>query len=246
YKGEMDMAIAAMHRASIIAENNMVLKQAALSNEADLNLHSGNLQQANDLYMESIRLHGADLHSIMGLARIALVHDKNDSLAEKIFLFVRSKTKAPDVIFKLAQLADARGNSSMQKKYALEFESIVTQPAYGNMYNKYIIELYTGILQEPAKAEALAKRELLNRTTPQTYAWYVWALHCNKKTAEAEKVYQQHVSGKPLEGLELYWMGKYMQAQNKGYNAKEFFKAANKNRYDLGPSMVKDLESLRE
>ncbi|MEO6252057.1 MAG: hypothetical protein ABIO79_02020, partial [Ferruginibacter sp.] len=42
YKGEMDMAIAAMHRASIIAENNMVLKQAALSNEADLNLHSGN------------------------------------------------------------------------------------------------------------------------------------------------------------------------------------------------------------
>ncbi|MEO7307736.1 MAG: hypothetical protein ABIR78_08405 [Ferruginibacter sp.] len=247
YNGEMDMAIASMHQSSILAENNMVLKQAALSNEADLNLHSGNLQQANDLYVQSIRLYPADLHSIMGLGWIALVHDKNDSLAQKIFDFVRSKTKAPDVIFKLTQLADARGDSSMQKKYANEFLELVTKPAYGNMYNKYIIELYTGILQEPAKAEALAKRELLNRTTPQTYAWYVWSLFCNNKTMEAEKVYQEHVSGKPLEGLELYWMGKYMQAQNKGYNAKQFYKAANKNRYDLSPSMVKDLEeSLRE
>ena len=30
-----------------------------------------------------------------------------------------------------------------------------------------------------------------------------------KTKAEAEKIYKQHVSGKPLEGLELYWMGKY-------------------------------------
>jgi hypothetical protein len=115
------------------------------------------------------------------------------------------------------------------------------------MYNKYVLELYTGILNEPSKAEAMAARELLNRTTPQTYAWYVWALYNNNKTAEAEKVYQQHVSGKPLEGLELYWMGKYMQAQNKGYNAQQFFKAAYKNRYDLSPGMVRDLEKvLRE
>jgi hypothetical protein len=50
------------------------------------------------------------------------------------------------------------------------------------------------------------------------------------------------VSGKPLEGLELYWMGKYMQAQDKDYNAKEFLKAAYKNRYDLSPGMVRELE----
>ena len=246
YNGELDTAIAAMHRAAEQAAGNVSLLQAALSNHADLNLHKGNLQRANDLYVQSIRLSAPDLHSIMALGWIALVHDKNDSLAEKIFGFVRSKTKAPDVIFKLAQLADARGDSAMQKKYASEFVAIATAPVYGNMYNKYVLELYTGTLNEPAKAEAMAARELLNRTTPQTYAWYVWALYYNNKTAAAEKVYQQHVLGKPLEGLELYWMGKYMQAQNKGYNAKEFFKAANKNRYDLSPSMVKDLKNALE
>ncbi len=247
YKGEVDSAIAAMHRAAEIADKNIPLKQAALSNEADLNLHSGNLQRANELYVQSICLSAADLHSIMGLGWIALVHDKNDSLAEKIFTFVHVKTKAPDVIFKLSQVADARGDTAAQIKYANEFAYIVTQPVYGNMYNKYVIELYTGILHEPAKAEAIAKRDLLNRATPQTYAWYVWTLYCNDKITEADKIYQQYVSGKPLEGLELYWMGKFMQAQKKGYNAKAFFNAAHKNRYDLSPSMVKDLEkALKE
>ena len=243
YKGEVDTAITAMQRAAEQAGGNVALMQAALSNEADLNLHNGNLQKANELYIQSIRLSATDLHSIIALGWIALVHDKNDSLAEKIFRFVQSKTKAPDAVFKLIQLADAKGDSAMQKKYASEFVAIATAPVYGNMYNKYVLELYTGILNEPAKAEAMAARELLNRTTPQTYAWYLWALYSNNKTVEANNIYKQHVSGKPLEGLELYWMGKYMQAQNKGYNAKEFFKAANKNRYDLSPSMVKDLKN---
>jgi hypothetical protein len=246
YNGEVDTAIAAMHRAVELSTGNTALMQVALSNEADLNLHSSNLQRANNLYVQSIRLGATHLHSIMGLGWIALVHDKNDSLAEKIFRFVQSKTKAPDAIFKLIQVADAGEDTAMQQKLAHEFVNTVSNPAYGNMYNKYVLELYTGILHEPAKAEAMAARELLNRTTPQTYAWYVWALYSNNKTADAEKVYQQYVSGKPLEGLELYWMGKYMQGLNKNYNAKQFFKAAYKNRYDLSPAMVKDLEKALE
>ncbi|HQY12408.1 MAG TPA: hypothetical protein PK133_09355 [Ferruginibacter sp.] len=246
YKGEPDSALAAMHRASAIAGMNIMLKQAALSNEADLNLHTGNLQRANELYMRSIRLNAADLHSLMGLGWMALVYDKNDPLAEKIFRFVQSKTKTPDMLFKLSQLADARGDRAMQKKYAQQYADAVTAPAYGNMYNRYMIELYTGILNEPAKAEALAIKELLNRATPQTYAWYVWALYCNNKTAEAVKIYQQYVSGKPLEAPELYWMGRFMQGERKGYNAQQYFKAAYKNRYDLGPSMLRYLEEALE
>ncbi len=246
YKGEPDSALAAMHRAAAIAGMNIMLKQAALSNEADLNLHTGNLQRANELYMRSIRLNAADLHSLMGLGWMALVHDKNDPLAEKIFRFVQSKTKTPDMLFKLSQLADARGDRAMQKKYAQQYADAVTAPAYGNMFNRYMIELYTGILNEPAKAEALARKELLNRATPQTYAWYVWALYCNNKTAEAAKICQQYVSGKPLEAPELYWMGKFMQAEKKGYNAQQYFKAAYKNRYDLGPAMARDLEEALE
>lgn len=246
YKGELDSSIAAMNRAGEIAGTSIPLKQAALSNEADLNLHSGNLQRAAELYIQSMRLSAADLHSITGLGWIALVHDKNDSLAEKIFRFVQSNTKAPDVLFKLVQVAETRGDRVLEQQYAKQFVEVVTAPAYGNMYNKYLLELYTGILNEPAKAEALAKKELLNRATPQTHAWYVWTLYVNGRITEAEKIYRQHVSGKPLEALELYWMGKFMQGQKKGYNAQQFFKAAYTNRYDLSPGMLTDLKKQLE
>ena len=105
-----------------------------------------------------------------------------------------------------------------------------------------MIELYTGILHDPKKAEQMAKRELENRATPQTYAWYAWSLFSNNKKKEALEQFEKNVSGRPLEGLELYWMGKMMQGMNKGYNAQAFFKAAYINKYDLSPFIVRDME----
>ncbi|MEP6748519.1 MAG: hypothetical protein ABJB86_12380 [Bacteroidota bacterium] len=240
--GAMDSAIQAMLSAAALAESSAYLKDVALANAADLYIHNGELKKANDLYMQCIRMNSADFHSITGLGWIALVHDKNDSLAQQLFEFVHSKNKLPDPLFKLYQMAQLKGDSVLQTKYANVFATQATDTIYGNMYNKYLIEIYTGILHNPVKAEAIAKNELTNRSTPQTNAWYVWTLFCNGKKDEAYKVYQQSVSGKPLEGLELYWMGKFMQGLGKGYNAQEFFKAANKNHYDLSPAMALDLE----
>ncbi len=240
--GLLDSSINAMMRAAAIEENNDYLRQLALAGAADLYIHAADMQKAADLYVQCVHINSADFHSIIGLGWIALVHDKNDSLAEKIFKFVLSKNKLPDALYKLAQVADERGDSLSQKKYAKEFEAQATDSVYGKMYNKYMIELYTGILNNPSRAEIMAEDELDNRATPQTYAWCVWSLFCNNKKQEAYTVYQQHVSGKPLEGLELYWMGKMMEGLKKGYNADAFFKAAYKNKYDLSPGIVKDLE----
>ncbi|MBI2730177.1 MAG: hypothetical protein HYX40_05400 [Sphingobacteriales bacterium] len=243
YKGNMDSAIAAMNKAAELAGSNNMLRLAALSNEADLYMHNCEVKKAYELYQQSVKINAADYHSITGIGWIALVYDKNDSLAEKIFQFVHSKIKSPDPLFKLYQMAQGRRDSVLEKRYATEFAIRASDSLYGNMYNKYLIEIYTGITKEPAKAEAIAKKEIEGRATPQTYAWYAYTLLTNNKKEEAYKVYEQFVSGKPLEGLELYWMGKLMQAFNKGYNAIEFFKAANKNRYDLSPSMANDLEN---
>jgi hypothetical protein len=247
YKGNPDSAIRAMLNAASLAGNNPTLIAAALSNAADLYVHEAKLEEAYKLYKKSIASYSSDLHSIMGIGWIALVHDKNDSLAKKIFLFVSTKTQAPEPILKLSQAAELNNDSVSMKKYAQQFADAASNPLYGTMYNKYLVELYTGILNDPAKAEAVAQNEIAGRQTPQTYAWYVWCLYFNNKKDEAYKVYEEHVSGKPLEGIELYWMGKFMKGLGKGYNAHEFFKAAEKNKYDLSPSMMKDLEdNLKE
>jgi hypothetical protein len=241
YLGDIDSAVSYMLKAAALAGNSPTLKQTALSNAADLYLHSGEFKKAYSTYKTSIQLGNTDNHSLLGLGWIALVHDKNDSLAKAIFSYVQSKTKLPDPLYKLSQACQLTNDTVAELQYANEFVTQSTDTLYGGLYNKYLIELYTGILQNPSKAEGLAKAELLNRATPQTYAWYAWALFCNGKKEEAYKVYNSFVSGKPLEALELYYMGNMMKGLGKGYNAMEFFKAANRNRYDLSPRMMKTL-----
>ena len=242
--GELDSSIAAMKKATELAGNSVALKQTAISNTADLYMHAADPANANKLYMQSIRMDASDLHSLSGIGWIALVNDKNDTLAEKIFRFVQTKTKSPEPLLKLAQVAEQRGDSIAEKKYAFEFINIVSDSMYGNMYNKYLVDLYSGFLNEPGKAVAIAERELSNRTTPQTYSWYVWSLFKNNQREKALAIYDKYVSGKPLEGLELYYMGKMMKEIGKGYNAEQYFKAAYRNRYDLSPAKQKDLEGL--
>ncbi len=243
FNANIDSAISGMMKAADLEKNVPYLSGIALSNAADLYIHAGDLQKAGDLYKRCIKLNSVDFHSMLGLGWIALVHDKNDTLAERIFKFVQSKNKLPDPLFKLYQMAQGRGDKNLEKRYAEEFVLKSTDTIYGKMYNKYVIEIYTGILNQPAKAEELAKNELKNRATPQTYAWYAYTLFENHKNDEAYKVFEQHVSGQPLEGLELYYMGVMMKGLSKGYNATEFFKAADKNKYDLSPDMAKELEA---
>ena len=247
YKGNVDSALANMQAAANIAmqAKNIPLAQSAISNTADLFLHSGDVKKAKELYLQSINLNNTDLHSLLGLGTIVMLHDENDTLAEKVFQFVKSKAKQPDVIFKLAQLHIQSGDSSSAKKYATEFVTIASNKNYGNMYNKYLIQLYTSFLNEPNKAVEIAIQELKSRNTAQTNAWYVYALLKKNKLAEANEIYKKNVSGKPLEGLESFWMGKYMQANNKGYNANEFFKIAKKNKYDLDPDAIKELADIK-
>lgn len=236
FDGELDSSIGDMVRAVGLAGTSDYLKGVAQANAGDLYLHAEDPARARDAYMDCISRNSADFHSLMGLSWIALLHDRDDSLAATIFRFIQSKNPLPDALFRLEQMAEVRGDSVLQAGYARNFAAQATRPVYGRMYTKYLIQLYTGVLRDPAAAEALAKDELNNRATPQTYAWYAWTLFANGKKEQGYTVYQQRVSGKPLEALELYWMGRLMEGLGKNYNAREFYKAASKTRYDLDPA----------
>jgi len=241
YKGAIDSAIAHMMKAASLATASPYLKTAALSNAADLCIHNGEMKKAAALYERCIRFNSCDFHSIIGLGWIALVHDRNDSLAQKVFAFTAKNLKSPDPLLKLSQSYEL-SDTATSKKYAQDFVTQASKPVYGNMYNKYLILVYTSVLNNPEKALVIAQKEMTNRRTPQTASWLAWCLFLNNRQHEAYKIYRQFVSGRPLEALELYWVGKMMKGQGKGYNAKQFFKAAEKNKYDFSPAMIKDLE----
>lgn len=245
YDGSLDSAISCMLQAAAKAGNNLSLRQTALSNAADLHLHNGETSKAAALYRECLKNNPEDFHCITGLGWLALVQDNNDTLAEKLFLFVKQHSSSPDILLKLGQVAEARHDTASQKKYAAQFAGLAGDSIYGLMYSKYLVDLYTGILKEPGKAVAIAAKETINRPTPQTFAWYAWSLFTNGEKDKAWLCFKNFVSGKPLEGPELYYMGCMMKGMGRNYNSREFFKAAWKNRYDLSPAKISYLKENR-
>jgi len=240
-EGSLDSSISLMLQAADRAGNNKYLRQTALSNAGDLFLHAADPKEALAKFQESLNIDGSDLHSITGIGWIALMHDKNYALAEKIFQFVREHQQSPDILLKLQQLAEAKKDSTASLKYAEEFASKASREKYGLMYTKYLVDLYTDVLKSPRLAINIVEKDLINRPNPQVYAWYVWSLYCNGQLEKAEDMYRKSVSGRPLEGLELYYMGMYMKGTGKNYNAQQFFKAAYKNRYDLSPAKLEEV-----
>ncbi len=243
-QGETDSAAFYMQKAATLSGTSLYLKQTAQSNLADLYLHEGELQKATDLYLDNLSRNAADFHSLQGLGRIMLMNDDNTDGAEKLFRFIGTKNQLPDAVYNLVWVAEQKQDTVNAKKYATDFILKATDSMYGGMYHKYLVELYTGVLNDPAKALAIAEKEIANRATPQTYAWLVWSLHRTGADTKAMELYKTHVSGKPLEALELYWMGKMMKETGKNYNAAEFFKAADENRFDLSPAKQRDLKGL--
>jgi hypothetical protein len=241
-QGITDSAIDYMLKAADLARTNDYLKQLALSNAAVFYTHQENWQKANELYMKCISLNPADFHSILGLGWLVLKQDRDDSLSEAIFHFVQDHFSTPDPLYKLSQAEEAKPDSALEKKYAADFAARVEDPAYGNIYNKYLIDLYTGILDNPAKAEAIAEKETRNRPNSQSFAWYAWTLLKNNKKSLATQVYATQVSGKPLEATESYWMGILLQSMDKKAEAAGLFESARKNQFDLSPGKVNELE----
>lgn len=241
FKGETDSAAFYMQKAVALSGASLYLKQTAQSNLADLYLHEGKLEKAGELYSNNLSQNNADFHSWQGLARIMLMHDNNTAGAEKIFRFIGSQNRLPDAHYNLVWVAEQKQDTALAKKMAADFVDKAADSLYGGMYNKYLVELYTGILNDPAKAVAVSEKEINNRATPQTYAWLVWSLHKAGANTRAMEIFKTYVSGKPLEALELYWMGNLMKDMGKEYNASEFFKAADKNRFDLSPAKQKEL-----
>jgi tetratricopeptide (TPR) repeat protein len=245
YQGNIDSGIAAMESAVQNAGENNTLWQTAMSNLADLHLHAGNAKKAYEEYSMALTRNPSDLHSIMGIGWIALMHDRNDSIAEKIFTWAVTKTSLPDPILKLMAVAEFREDDVAIAHFARQFVQQATAPAYGGMYNKYLIPIYADILKEPVKAVAIAKAELANRNTPQTQSWLAYALLKQGEQDAAEKIYKENISGNPLEGLEQFYMAMLTHATGNQFAAGKYIQYAKENGYDLSPGMIKKLDSLR-
>ncbi len=245
-KGNTDSAFSAMKKVVSLAGKSPILQNLAWSMLGDLQVHQDDLEDAANSLRHAIRANPGDMHSILQLGWIALMQNKDTAIANKLFQIAINRNHLPDPYYKLYQMAQWEHNFTKAKKYARQFEQKATMLAYESMYSKYLIELYATILNQPQRAEEIAFAELENRATPQTYAWYAYSLLCNRQKEKAYQIFQQYVAGKPIEGIELYYVGKVLKSLNHGLDAEKCFEAAMQNKYDLSPYMIDDIEKMKE
>jgi hypothetical protein len=244
YKGDLDSSIYAMQQAVSLGEGNKGLQSAALSNLGDLYLHNDDAANAYKNYIACLQNNPGDMHSLLGIASIALLHDGADTLADKIIRFCESKTSAPDPLWRKIAIAEFRSDSATATRYANEFFAKASLPAYGNMYNKYLLDICTSHINNGGFAKTISLKEIQLRPGPQSYSWHAWALYKAGEKETALAIFEKHVSGKPLEALELYYMGIMLQETEKKNLGAKYLQAAQKNKYDLSPAKIEKIRQV--
>jgi hypothetical protein len=197
--------------------------------------HSGRIQDAYNMYVKSLQLDSANLYALKGIANICFVHDKNAEEAERILKFVLSTTDAPDLNLNLAEISEWKGDTKAKNEYLHTFlAKIESNKRYGNMYNKYLVDVYLNDKLDIAKGLSIAENEMNNRRTPETYSWLALANYKANNIGLATEIINKNVLNKTFEPHALYAASVVLSKTNKALSEK--LKAACKeSEFELGP-----------
>jgi tetratricopeptide (TPR) repeat protein len=241
--GNLDGAIELMEKALDEVRDNPVLAAWTLSNLGDLYGHANRPRDAYRAYLRVLELDPDDEYALKGIANIAFAHDRNPGAARRIYEVLLKKTALPDLYLKLAELDEFEGKTAERQAHLRQFTRATTHPRYGDMYNKYLILLNTETLGKPQQALALARREVANRPTPETYDLLAWALfHAGEKT-KALAVARRYVEGKTGEPEAIYHLG-CLYAGTDARKSREFLQQAAESSFELGPHTSAKIQNL--
>jgi tetratricopeptide (TPR) repeat protein len=238
HNGRLDNAILLMEKAlqKVRASGKKSLVLWSLSNLGDMYGHAGRIEQAYKNYLEVLKTDSSYLYALKGIAWIAYSHDNDTKEAKRILNYILSQTSMPDLYLLLAEMEKHDGNMAGSKDYVSEFLAVVTtNPAYGDMYNKYLITVYAEEMKDYEKAFAIAQEEVNNRPTPETHDWLAWVLFHKGEKEKAFEIVSNYVIGKTFEPDAQLHAAFILNAMGEKTKARELFKECLGSSFELGP-----------
>ncbi len=244
HKGNLTAAIRTMERASQKAEiiNDKSLLLWSYSNLGDFYGHAGNIKASYRQYLKALTINPDYTYALRGIAWIVFSHEKNPAEALRIIDAIALKKLTPDLLlFKADILAyqNKNSNSSLQ-----QYIELVANKSYGDMYNSYNAMLYAEDTNTIEKAYVIARQEVLNRATPQSYDLLAWTYHKKGNSKEALRIVEQYIQGKTFEPSILYHMAEIYKANNLGKLAMSLKKELLECTFELGPLESKKIYKL--
>jgi tetratricopeptide (TPR) repeat protein len=235
--GNSEASVMQMEEAYAMVKNNN--KKSVIvwvsTNLADMYTHAGRVEDAYKMYLKSLAIDSANLYALKGIANISFGNDKNTEETERIYKFILSTTDAPDLNLNLAEIAEWNGDMKSKEMYIQKFVSkIESNKQYGNMYNKYLVDVFLYDKVNVAKALSIAEKEMDNRRTPETYTWLAIANYKANKKEEANRIIKTFVLDKTHEPLSLYAASVILKDTDKA-RANELKAACAESKLEIGP-----------
>jgi tetratricopeptide (TPR) repeat protein len=236
HKGNLQTAIHLMEQAfEKVKSKNKIPALWALANLADMYGHAGKIKEAYRAYLDVLKSDPANLYCLKGIAWIAYAHDNNPAEAKRIIEYILTQSNMPDLYLLLAEIAEMQGQPQKQMYYFSRFLTEVSHPAYGDMYNKYLIQLYAEGLNQPEKAMPLAIKEMNNRFTPETCSQLAWVYYLTGDYPKAFEMANAYVYKHSFEP-ELMLQTAFIFAENgKKKEAKTLLRQCLESAFELGP-----------
>ncbi|WP_405382698.1 tetratricopeptide repeat protein [Maribacter sp. LLG6340-A2] len=246
YKGDLDTTIKFMETASKKAESakNTELMLWSYTNLADYYGHAGRIKDSYDHYLKALSIDKNNAYAKKGIAWILFSNDNNPKEALRILDSVTETYLAPDYFLLKAEIADYMGNDLIRTENLDTYFKLVEDSAYGDMYNAYNLGLYLEETEQLDKALELAKREVMNRPTPEAYSWLAFSHLRNGDKEKALEIMNDHVYGKTFEPALLYQAAEVYKANGIVENVKSIKKELIGALYELGPQMEKQIHDL--
>ncbi|WCO00716.1 tetratricopeptide repeat protein [Psychroserpens ponticola] len=239
HKGNLVAAINYMEKAMLIAEasNLTPLKQWSYTNIADFYGHAGDIEKSYAYFLKALALDPNDAYAKKGIAWIVFSHEKNPEEALRILNAVTETYFAPDYFLLKAEIAEFINDETLVKEQLDLYENAMRNKTYGDMYNKYNVLLYVDSKTNLEEAISIAKTEIENRPTPQSYDLLAWTYFKNGKINEALQIVEKHIINKTFEPETLYHIAEIYKAAGKNKAMKPLKEELLTSIYELGPGM---------
>jgi len=246
HKGDLGTTINFMEKAMAKAEatKNINLMLWSYTNIADYYGHAGRIKDSYQHYLKALELDNQNAYAKKGIAWIVYSYEKNPQEALRILKATTKYYHAPDYAMLKAEIADYMGDNELKAQYLDNFAKGVSNKKYGEMYNGYNVAYYLTYTNTVQKPLGLAKREVENRPTPESYNLLASVYYKNKEYQKALEVVDKHIMGRTYEPHIMLRAAQIYKANKKLDIVQEVKEELLGAGYELGPASKDQIESL--
>ena len=234
---DLDGAIEALESALEIAKfsDKPLVLQSIYINLGNYYGRSHQIDYAYKSYLKALEIDPNDSHAKKGIAWIVYANDNNPKEALRILNTIIEGNASPEYFLLKAEIAEYIGDNATKEESEALYLALVEDEQYGAMYNPYKIELFANEKIHIEDAIKLAKQEISEHPTAQSYDLLAWAFYNNHEYDKALEITEHHVIGYTHEPKAMLHSAFILKANGKEKKAQELKEELSEETYELGP-----------